>query len=328
MKKTIKLALTCGDPAGIGPEIVLKILAGDGIKDAEIVLLGPISVWEEANRLLEKPVDLANIETMSPPEEADAPPKDWSWGKPSKSSGAVAAWAVEKAALMALSGQVDAMVTAPLSKEGLRAAGMPFPGHTEMLEHICCRGGQNYRSLMMLGGSRLKVVLVTTHLPIAQVPKAITKEKVSWAIKETHWSLIRDFGLENPSIAVTGLNPHAGEAGLLGTEEQAVISPCIKEAQEKGINASGPHPADSLFFRAVDNGFDAVVAMYHDQGLSALKLVHFHDGVNATLGLPIVRTSPDHGTAFDIAGKAIAKPDSFMEAVKWATTIARRRNSA
>jgi len=325
MSEQLKIAVTCGDPAGIGPEIALKALDAFRLEGVRPILVGQSTVWREAKSLLGENVDISGVRIIEPETSPETfSEKDWTWGKPSANSGAVAAEAVETAARLALGGRVDAVVTAPLSKEGLQAAGKPFPGHTEMLQHLC---GGDCRALMMLGGSRLKVVLATTHLALADVPKAITMERVSWAIRQTHESLVRDFGLDNPSIAVTGLNPHAGEGGLLGREEMAVIAPCIQEARKKGINASGPHPADSLFFRAVDNGFDAVVAMYHDQGLAALKLLHFHDGVNVTLGLPIVRTSPDHGTAFDIAGKGEAKPDSFIEAVKWAAAIARRRKN-
>ncbi len=314
---SVRLAVTCGEPAGIGAEVALKALAATCPPggDIEAVLVGPRAAWELAGDLAGVSPDRWALRDLPLPSSPD-----WSWGSPTALSGRVAAEAVEAAARLALAGEVDAVVTAPLTKEGLRAAGRPFPGHTELLEHLC--GG---RATMMLAGPLLRVVLATTHLPLAEVPGAITRARVLAAVRATHRGLVEDLGLAAPRLAVCGLNPHAGEGGVLGAEEAAAIAPAVAAARAEGIGATGPHPADSVFFRAAGGEFDAVVAMYHDQGLVALKLLHFFDGVNVTLGLPIVRTSPDHGTAYDLAGKGTARPDSTAEALRWAAAIARRR---
>ncbi len=320
MHVPLTIAVTCGDPAGIGPEVALKALA-DGLPvGVEALLVGPRAVWEEARELLPAPPPLGDrvVETAS--EE-----RDWSWGAPTRRSAAAAVASVEAAAGLALGGAADALVTAPLTKEGLRAAGRPFAGHTELLESLC---GPGFRATMMLAGARLRVLLVTTHLPLAEVPEAVTRERVLATVRAAHEGLVRDLGIDEPRIAVASLNPHAGEAGILGAEEERTIAPAVAEARAAGIDAVGPLPADSLFHRAAEGAFDAVVAMYHDQGLVALKLLHFWDGVNVTLGLPLVRTSPDHGTAFDIAGRGAARADSFREAIRWAAAIARRRREA
>jgi 4-hydroxythreonine-4-phosphate dehydrogenase len=228
------------------------------------------------------------------------------------------------AARLALEGKAAALVTAPLTKEGLRAAGRPFPGHTELLAALC---GSGCRATMMLAGPRLRVFLVTTHLPLAQVAGAVTREGVLHCLRAAHRGLTRDLGLAAPRLAVCALNPHGGEAGVLGREEEHELAPAVRTAQAEGVAALGPLPADSLFHRAAAGEFDGVVAMYHDQGLVPLKLLHFWDAVNVTLGLPLVRTSPDHGTAFDLAGRGTARADSFREAVRWAAEIARRRRA-
>lgn len=316
------LGLTCGEPAGIGAEVVLKTLAAGLPSGVEAVLVGPRSVWEEADALLQGGGDLSRW-TIREPQGSWVP--DWSWGRPTARSGRAAADSVELAARLALAGAVDALVTAPLTKEGLHAAGRPFPGHTELLASLC---GPGYRAFMLLGGSRLRVLLVTTHLPLARVPENVTRDAVLTTIAAAHRGLEGDLGIPAPRIAVCALNPHGGEGGLLGGEERDVIAPAVEEARAAGLRAAGPYPADSLFHRAAGGEFDAVVAMYHDQGLVGLKLLHFWDGVNVTLGLPLVRTSPDHGTAFDVAGRGAARPDSFSEAVRWAADIARRRRGA
>ncbi|MDW7709369.1 MAG: 4-hydroxythreonine-4-phosphate dehydrogenase PdxA [Deferrisomatales bacterium] len=322
---TLTLALTCGEPAGVGAEVALKALRGGLPAGVEPVLVGPRGVWETAAGLLEPGVDLSpwRIREPGPPDLCTDP--DWGWGRPTARSGRLAAASVELAARMALAGEVDALVTAPLTKEGLQAAGRPFPGHTELLAGLC---GPGHRPLMLLAGPRLRVFLVTTHLPLARVPGQVTREVVVATLEAAHRGLEGDLGVPRPRLAVCGLNPHGGEGGLLGGEERDVIAPAVAEARGRGIRAEGPFPADSLFHRAAEGAFDGVVAMYHDQGLVALKLLHFWDAVNVTLGLPLVRTSPDHGTAFDLAGRGAARPDSFREAVRWAADIARRRRVA
>ncbi|MHB8765184.1 MAG: 4-hydroxythreonine-4-phosphate dehydrogenase PdxA [Deferrisomatales bacterium] len=310
----LRLAVTCGEPAGVGPEVALKALAGGLPAGVSAVLVGPPGVWAAAGQR----VGVAPAWPVRDLPGAVAP--DWDWGTPTPASGRVAAEAVELGARLALAGEVDALVTAPLTKEGLRAAGRPFAGHTELLEHLC--GG---RATMMLAGPRLRVVLVTTHLALAQVPRAVTRERVAAAARAAHRGLRDDLGIAAPRLAVLALNPHGGEGGLLGREEAEEIAPAVDDLRREGIDAVGPLPADSVFHRAASGAFDAVVAMYHDQGLGPLKLLHFYDGVNVTLGLPIVRTSPDHGTAFDLAGRGQARCDSMAEALRWAVEIARRR---
>lgn len=215
--------------------------------------------------------------------------------------------------------KIDAMVTAPINKQSLQEGGFDYPGHTEMLADLT--GTRDF--VMMLAGEKLRVVLVTIHCGLAQVPLLLNPEIISRTILITHRSLQKHFGLAQPRIGVAGLNPHAGEAGLFGREEQEVIRPAVQAARDQGVDASGPHPPDTLFYQAVKGRFDVVVCMYHDQGLIPLKLLHFDDGVNVTLGLPIIRTSVDHGTAYDIAGKGLACPASLLSAVRVAVQMAK-----
>jgi 4-hydroxythreonine-4-phosphate dehydrogenase len=220
-----------------------------------------------------------------------------------------------------MEGRLDALVTAPICKEGFHEAGIPFPGHTEFLAALT----KTRRFAMMLFGGPLRVVLVTRHIPLSEVPQCLTRGKVLEAIRLTAEALPW-LGCRRARVAVCGLNPHAGEGGLLGREELTVIGPAVESARREGLRVFGPLPADTVFHAAAHGSFDAVVAMYHDQGLAPLKLIAFESGVNVTLGLPIVRTSPDHGTAFDIAGKNRADPSSMIEAVRNAIFLARRRN--
>ena len=213
------------------------------------------------------------------------------------------------------------MVTGPVSKEAIQMAGYPFSGHTELLAQL----SHTEEYVMMLAGPRLRVSLVTIHIPLSQVPSAISKERVLKCIEVTERGLKEDFGIASPRLAVAALNPHGGEGGLFGEEEEREIGPAVREAQEKGIEVQGPFPADSLFHEALSGGWDAVVAMYHDQGLIPLKMLHFRDGVNVTLGLPFVRTSVDHGTAFPIAGKGVADPTSMYAAIQMAAQILTHR---
>jgi 4-hydroxythreonine-4-phosphate dehydrogenase len=228
-------------------------------------------------------------------------------------------WVVE-GAKRCLEGELAALATAPITKELLHRAGYPFVGQTELLAHL----SRTKRFAMMLAGGPLRVALVTIHTPLRDVPKLIRTRKIVEVI-ELSDEICRRFGIRRPRIAVAGLNPHAGEDGLLGDEEQRVIAPAVKRAARSGIVVSGPHSADTLFYRAAHGQFDAVVAMYHDQGLAPLKLIAFDDGVNLTLGLPFVRTSPDHGTAPDIAGKGIARPNGMIAAINMAAKLARSR---
>jgi 4-hydroxythreonine-4-phosphate dehydrogenase len=230
---------------------------------------------------------------------------------------------VEEAGKLALQGQVEAVVTAPVSKEAIARSGVPFQGHTEFLARMA--GVRDF--VMMLAGERLRVALVTTHLALGEVSGLLKEEKILSVIRITARSLRDYFGFPAPRIAVTAFNPHAGEGGLFGREE-AIISRAVKRARKQGWDVSGPWPADSLFHRAARGEYQAVVCMYHDQGLIPLKLLHFDSAVNVTLGLPFIRTSVDHGTAFDIAGRGLASSRSMEEAIKLAARMALRRRSA
>jgi len=226
-----------------------------------------------------------------------------------------------RAVEMALRGDIAAMVTCPISKALMQEAGYAFEGHTQLIAHLT----ETSDPVMMLAGERLRVTLVTIHCALRDVPGLLTEDKVLKTIRMTAKALKQDFGLPTPRLAVAALNPHGGEAGLFGHEEMTVIAPAVQAAQQDGLRVEGPFPADTLFNRAVDGGYDAVVAMYHDQGLIPLKLLHFSDAVNVTLGLPIVRTSVDHGTAYNIAGTGKADPSSLKAAIRMAAAMAANR---
>ena len=225
-------------------------------------------------------------------------------------------WVVE-GAKRCLGGDLAALATAPITKNLLHRAGYPFTGQTELLAHL----SHTRRFAMMLASGPLRVALVTTHAPLRDVAKLLTARKIIEVIELSN-QICRRFGIRRPRIAVAGLNPHAGEGGLLGDEERCIIRPAVKRAARRGIAVSGPYSADTLFYRAAHGEFDAVVAMYHDQGLAPFKLIAFDNGVNLTLGLPFIRTSPDHGTAPDIAGKGIARPDGMIAAINMAAQLA------
>ena len=318
MSPTLRIAITCGEPAGIGAEVVWKALAARPGAPCEYLLVGPSPVWRRGREVANL-IDTPAVEVAEPEGFADL---DWRWGKISPAGAAAALASVELAVRLVRRGEADALVTAPLNKEGLALAGCPEPGHTELLGRLA---GAQTKPVMSFVSPDLKVVLVTTHLPLSEVPRAVTRAAVLRTIESCYWGMVGDFGVEAPRIGVAGLNPHAGENGRLGREEIEDIAPAVAAARLEGIDAEGPLPADALFPLAAGGRFDAVVAMYHDQGLAPFKLAHFHDGVNVTLGLPLVRTSPDHGTAFDIAGRGAARPDSMIEAIRWAARIARRR---
>lgn len=289
------IGITLGDPKGIGPEVVRKALAFASVRRlGRFVIFGdPIFFdWKRGSRLS------------------------------GRECGLLAGLAIEQAAHAALEKKIDAVVTAPISKEHLREAGYPFPGHTEFLAALA--GVRHFR--MMMAGPRLKVVLATIHEPLKKIASLLTRDRVLKTIKITDRSLRKWFRLPRPRIAVAALNPHAGEGGIFGSEEREKILPAIRAARRLRINASGPHPPDTVFHRAVGGEFDCVVAMYHDQGLIPLKLLHFDCGVNITLGLPFIRTSVDHGTAFDIAGKGIANPSSLIAAIRVAVELVRNHH--
>ena len=291
----MRFAITLGDPRGIGPEIARKALSDPRVvaSGARWLVVGP--------RGTEQPVDVATGDwAPSGDGVADA-----------AQAGALAGRAVERAADMALAHEVDGIVTAPLDKAALLAGGFDFPGHTEMLG---VRAG--VATTMMLASDRLRVVLATTHLPLRDVPTALTRESIVRAAEATRAGLRDGFGIAQPRIALCALNPHAGDGGRFGDEDETLLAPAAREA---GI--AGPFPADTVFVRAMRGEFDAVIAPYHDVGMTAIKVASFGDAVNVTLGLPFVRTSPDHGTALDIAGKGIASADSMVAAMLLAVRL-------
>ena len=282
------IAITVGDPSGIGPEI------------AERAIHDP-SVREVCTPVLYEPPDRA---TFRP-------------GVLSAQAGRAAYDTIVRAVGDARSGKVDAIATAPLNKEALRLAGFPWSGHTDLLAHLT--GAAHVA--MMFHSDRLRVVLATVHVPLREVPQALTRDALEQTIDLTAREMPR-FGISAVRLAVAGLNPHAGEHGLFGREEEQVISPAIAACRARGIEVSGPFPADTLFVRASRGEFDVVVACYHDQGLIPVKLLAFGEAVNVTLGLPIIRTSVDHGTAFDIAGRGVADAGSMIAAVRLAARLA------
>lgn len=309
-----KIALTIGDPAGIGPEITLKAILSNKISGLfKPIIIGDRNVLEEAILKLNIKINLNNI-TIIDVDEIKV--KNFQRCKSTAESGRACVAYIKKAVELALNKKVDAIVTAPISKESLKMAGFKWPGHTEMLAGMT--NTKDYA--MMFYSEKLKIILVTIHTALRNVPDLIKKERVLQTIMLAKRACDM-MGINNPRIAVAGLNPHAGEAGIFGDEEIKEIVPAIKEAQTLGINASGPYPADTLFHKAYKGEFDIIVCMYHDQGLIPLKMIAFDRAVNITIGLPIIRTSPDHGTAYDIAWKGIANPSSMIEAIKLAVRL-------
>ena len=284
------IGITVGDPAGIGPEIARKAAADPRVLDVcTPVLYGP------------------------PPDASFA------IGRVSGSAGQAAYDAIVAAVEDARQGRIAAVATAPINKEAFAAARVPWRGHTELLAHLT----GTPRVAMMFYSDVLRVVLATVHIPLAEVPSALTREAVEEIIALTASELPR-FGFPSPRLALAGLNPHAGEHGLMGLEDEAVLAPAVEASRARGIRIDGPLPADTVFVRAMRGDFDAVIACYHDQGLIPVKLVAFGHAVNVTLGLPIIRTSVDHGTAFDIAGRDVADPSSMVAAVLLAARLAAR----
>jgi 4-hydroxythreonine-4-phosphate dehydrogenase len=306
-----RLALTVGDPAGIGPEVVLRALAASDRPEATVTIYGPAASLRDRARLF----GLRGLEELDAA-LVDVPlTGELALGRTSAVAGRAAAEAVLAATRDAMAGRVDALVTAPLNKESLHAAGYAWPGHTEMLAEAA---GTPDVAMMFVGGS-LRVVLVTIHRSLRSVPDAITRDELSRVVRLLHRELPR-FGAARRRIGVCGLNPHAGEGGLFGREEIDVIAPTVAALVGEGLDVAGPFPADSLFVRASRGEFDAVVAHYHDQGLIPVKLAAFGHAVNVTIGLPFVRTSVDHGTGFDIVEKGTADGSSLVEAMRVAVS--------
>lgn len=308
---TPTLALTTGDPAGIGPEVLFKALPGAAraYPHACFTVFGPAGVCRDAAaRFAGGDLEAPRV-TLAPTPEAE-------------STARAALLALEAAARACLAGRCAALVTGPVSKEAILRAGAKFPGQTEFLAGLA---GAPEATMLLLGpddrGRWLRVALATTHVPLRRVADALDPAAIIRAIRHAA-EACRRLGLPRRRVAVCGLNPHAGEGGLLGDEELRLIAPAIAAAREAGVDVAGPLPADTLFYQALRGDFDAVVAMYHDQGLAPLKMIAFDQGVNWTLGLPFPRTSPDHGTAFDIAGRGVANPSSMRAAMDLAVKLA------
>lgn len=318
-----------GDPCGIGPEIILKALKSPAIrKIANYVIIGNKNVFDQAARTLKIPLKYRIISHIAEIENSNQPVSLLSINdfksnlmkqkKPTAEGGELSVQCVIRGINLAMSGHIDALVTAPICKEAIHLGGYGYPGHTEMLHTF---SGVE-RVVMLMAGGKLRVAFATTHIAIKDVPQSITPEGILGTITICNEGLKKYFGLKKPRIAVCGLNPHAGEQGIFGNEERKLIIPAIEKARKKGIHCDGPVSADTVFYKALKGAHDLVIAMYHDQGAIPLKLHAFETGVNITLGIPFIRTSPDHGTAYDIAGKGIADPRSMMEAINTAVKMA------
>ena len=342
------LGITLGDPAGIGAEVILKALSERAVARAvRPLIIGDLDTLRETARCLAlacrfapttEPEVLAGLRSGAGRSAGDRLGASRSSagrsiavlgvgalgasarrpGRPTIEGGRASYRYIEAAARLATRGAVQGIVTGPINKAWVTRAGFPISGHTELLRRLT--GAREVR--MMLAGTRLRVVLVTMHVALRTVPRALTTRDVARTIFIADEHLRRYHRLDKPRLAIAGLNPHAGEGGLFGHEERTVIAPAVRRACRAGVAASGPFPADSLFFRAVEGEFDAVITMYHDQGLIPLKLLHFHDAVNVSMALPIVRTSPDHGTAYDIAGRGVADAGSMVAALLLAGRMA------
>ncbi|MEO8946590.1 MAG: 4-hydroxythreonine-4-phosphate dehydrogenase PdxA [Gemmatimonadaceae bacterium] len=292
-----RLAVTVGDPRGIGPEIICAALDDSALRDVcDMIVVGAAGAGVEA----------------------DVPVGEWTPGGSIADAGRVSGAAIARATQLALEGDVDGIVTAPIDKFALLSGGYDYPGHTEMLAHLT-----GSRVAMMLASDRLRVVLATTHIPLRDVPHALTADAIASAADVTRIGLRDWFGIVSPRIALCALNPHGGDHGRFGDEDDVLLAPAARAS-----DLLGPFPADTVFVRAIRGEFDAVIAPYHDVGMTAIKVASFGSAVNVTLGLPFPRTSPDHGTAIDIAGRGIADPSSFIAATALCAEIVHRRRRA
>lgn len=327
----IKIGITQGDVNGIGYEVILKAFENPAILElCTPIVYGSPKVMTYHRKALELETSFSIVNSA-----ADAVPGRLNvvncnddevkveMGKPSRESGKAAFEALEKAMVEYKEGMYDVLVTAPIHKQMIQSDSFAFPGHTEYIEQSIGEG----KALMILANETLRVALVTGHVPVAKIASAITQELIEEKLTIFNASLKTDFGIGAPRIAVLALNPHAGDGGVIGKEEETIITPAIKAMREQGILCYGPFPADGFMGSGAYNHFDGVLAMYHDQGLVPFKVLAMENGVNFTAGLPIVRTSPDHGTAFDIAGKNMASPDSFRQALYMAIDIYRNRKN-
>jgi 4-hydroxythreonine-4-phosphate dehydrogenase len=326
------LALTMGDPVGVGPEIIVKALVDAGIYQVcRPLILGDLAALERARLALDPAMKIQvadrpsagryQLGTMDLMPLSQLAPKDLKYGRPTPASGAAMVSYILTAIELAQANRVMGLVTAPISKISMKLSGYDYPGHTELLAEKT----RTPEFAMMLAGGEFRVVLATIHCALAEVPRRITQAGLVHLLALTAKALDRDFGLAGVPLGVAALNPHASEDGMFGHEEEQIIIPAVKEAQAAGLAVEGPFPADTLFWRHYQGEFAAIICMYHDQGLIPLKLLHFMDGVNVTLGLPIIRTSVDHGTAYNLAGTGQASPDSLKAAIIMAAAMAKRR---
>lgn len=331
MSRRPLIAITIGDFNGIGPEVIIKSILSPAVRKlCELLLIGPIDVFDWHAKRLKLRVKFQSIESLDSVWHRGAVPVldlgifhagDIRLGTLSPIAGTAAALALHKGAALCLAKKVLALVTAPISKAALNMAGYSYSGQTEMLAEVT----ESDHVTMMLVSPHLRVGLVTVHVPLKEVATSLSIEKVFGAIATVDFSLRKDFGIKSPRIAVLGLNPHASEGGLIGAEDDTIVKPAIELAKTQHIRVDGPFSSDSFFGDYHRGEFDAVIAMYHDQGLIPLKMCSAGQGVNFSAGLKIVRTSPDHGTAFDIAGKGVASPRSMIEAIRLAVEIGERR---
>ncbi|MGL1930202.1 MAG: 4-hydroxythreonine-4-phosphate dehydrogenase PdxA [Desulfotalea sp.] len=325
--KNLPLAITMGCPAGIGPEIICKNFSRRLTKSPAIVI-GDLSILEKVNSELKlncqftpwQPTDTVpnnKIGVLSLSNLID----NHTWGTPNMACGKATASYIKTAVMLTLEKVFSAIVTCPISKQVLNDAGYNFPGHTEFLAELT----NTPKVMMMMAGNKLRVSMVTLHCSIASVPSQLSIDKISETISITKNSLQREFAIKKPRLAIAALNPHAGENGLFGTDETDFIIPAINRCRADDVSISAPLPPDTVFLKAIAGEYDAVVCMYHDQALIPFKLLHFEDGVNITLGMPIIRTSVDHGTAYDIAGKGIASEKSLAASMDMANIIYKNR---
>jgi len=325
MSKRPIIGITMGDPAGVGPEIILKALSRRSVYQwCKPVILGDIGLLSKWNAFGKRDLRIRSVDgpdagryeegTVNVLSLSDLDLQAFEPGRPTRETGRAMVAYITTGIELAMAGRIHGITTCPINKYAMQTAGFPYQGHTELLAEKTHTSDY----VMMLAGPKLRVALVTIHMALADVAQALSTERVLKTITITHSALIDTFGIRHPRLAVAALNPHAGEGGLFGSEEANQILPAIEAATAQGIDVGGPYPADALFYWAMTGKWDTVVCMYHDQGLIPFKMVHFRDGVNTTLGLPIVRTSVDHGTAYDIAGTGQADPGSLVAALRLA----------
>lgn len=331
------LALSIGDPSGIGPEIAVAAWLRRNADIPPFYLIADPALVSARARLLGEEIPLAEV---TPAQALDRFPRFMpivplesrftdTPGHPDKANAFGIIEAIDRAVADCFSGMAAAVVTCPIAKKPLYDAGFGFPGHTEYLAHLATqRTGKPIRPVMMLAGPELRTVPVTIHIALSEVPKSLTTDLIVETARITAKDMRIRFGLANPRLAISGLNPHAGEDGAMGTEDRDVIAPAIATLKAEGVDAFGPLPADTMFHTSARTRYDVALCMYHDQALIPAKALAFDEAVNVTLGLPFIRTSPDHGTAFDIAGKGIARPDSLIAALKLAGKLAETGKTA